>query len=460
MTDTIDSRWNAARPQLVEAARSAGIDVGVMVKIAGFESGFSPDARPIARDPGRNTVRQFDGVMAISSAHGYGQFLNSTWADMIRRHGEPYGVENAATMTNSQANAAELRANPRLQAAMLAELTRENIELGALLGGPNADANVYALHNLGQGDGTAFLNALRNNPDHRVDSVLSAAVIRGNPALYGDGSRSVAAAYQVMGQHMDRYERFAAEARRDAPDQTQVPMPSLLAHTRPETAAALFDGLLRQGERGDDIRGLQQSLNQLGVRDARGRALAEDGDFGQRTREAVEALQRANGLKVDGIAGPDTLRRIGQQLPGEGQVTATAEIIGPVVAQPRTLADPGHPDHALYRQAYDRLRGIDPQRLGFRSEQELRNTAGTLAFEARVSGLSRIDRVVVNRDGSGLFALQGRMDDPTHHRIYLDRAQAATQPLERSTQQIEQERLQQPEPARQPEREQRQIVMM
>jgi peptidoglycan hydrolase-like protein with peptidoglycan-binding domain len=222
-----------------------------------------------------------------------------------------------------------------------------------------------------------------------------------------------------------------------------------------QQADTMADGVLRQGEKSKDIEGLQRSLNQLGFRDAQGRALAEDGDYGRRTKEAVEAFQHANGLKVDGIAGPDTLTRIGRQLPGQGQVTATAEITSPVAAQPRTLADSGHPDHALYRQAYDGLQGIDPQQSGLRSEQELRNAAGTLAFEARVSGLTRIDHVVANRDGSGLFAVQRRTDDPSHHRIYVDRAQAAAQPLERSTQQLEQE-AQQQTPQREQQRDQQQ----
>lgn len=103
--------------------------------------------------------------------------------------------------------------------------------------------------------------------------------------------------------------------------------------------------------------------------------------------------------------------------------------------------------------------GEDPQTSNLRSEQEVRNVAGTLAFEARVSGLSRIDHVVANRDGSGLFAIQGRLDDPAHQRIYVDRAQAAAQPLERSTQQLEQEMQQQQALQRdQPQRDPR--VMM
>ena len=439
MNDQIDTRWETARPQLIEAARNAGVDVGVMVKIAGFESGFNPDARPIARDPARNTVRQFDGTMAISSAYGYGQFLNGTWGDMIRRYGEEYGVENAAQMTNARANAAALRGDTRLQAAMLAELTQENVKRGARLGGANAAANVYALHNLGQTDGTSFLNALRDNPQQRVDAILSPAVIRGNPALYGDGSRSVSAAYEVMGQHMARYERYAVEARQSALEQSQGELQQVLQ--RRADARAFVDDLLRQGEQGSDVRGLQQAMNQLGFRDAHGRALAEDGDYGRHTKEAVEAVQRANGLRVDGIAGPDTLNCIGELLPQRGTVTAAAELTSFVAS----MADRNHPDHPLYRQAYDGLKQLDSQKMSFRSEQEYRNAAGALAFEARVSGLQRIDHVVPNRDGTGLFVVQGAMNDPAHHRIYVDKAQAAHQSIERSTQQIEQERQQQPD---------------
>ena len=98
----------------------------------------------------------------------------------------------------------------------------------------------------------------------------------------------------------------------------------------------------------------------------------------------------------------------------------------------------------LYRQAYDGLKQLDSQEMGFRSEQEYRNAAGALAFEARVSGLQRIDHVIANRDGTGLFVVQGAMSDPAHHRIYVDKAQAAHQSIERSTQQIERERQQQP----------------
>lgn len=57
---------------------------------------------------------------------------------------------------------------------------------------------------------------------------------------------------------------------------------------------------LRKGAKGASVRELQELL----VR--RGAALVTDGDFGQRTDQAVRELQGDHGLAVDGVAGPMT----------------------------------------------------------------------------------------------------------------------------------------------------------
>jgi LysM repeat protein len=206
-----DNRWLDNRDTLINAAERADVDAGIVAMIANFESGFNANARPVARDAARNTVRQFDGTMALSSAHGFGQFTDGTWRQMLRTHGAEYGVANAATLTTAQANAH--RTDEALQAAMLAEFTRENIATGRNLGGTDDVANVYALHNLGGGDGRTFLRALANHPDTRVDDVLSRAVIRNNASLYGDGSITVQAAYERMGDAMRAGQRYADDAR-------------------------------------------------------------------------------------------------------------------------------------------------------------------------------------------------------------------------------------------------------
>jgi peptidoglycan hydrolase-like protein with peptidoglycan-binding domain len=58
--------------------------------------------------------------------------------------------------------------------------------------------------------------------------------------------------------------------------------------------------LVKQGERAFPVRPLQQLLR------ARNHPVAVDGIFGPRTKAAVEAFQRSNGLAADGIVGPRT----------------------------------------------------------------------------------------------------------------------------------------------------------
>ncbi len=253
MTDRKQERFDEARERFVRAANDAGIDPELMVKIAGFESGgFNPNARPISRNPDLNTVRQFDGTMAMSSAHGYGQFLNGTWQEMVNRYGEKYGIEGAATMTRAEANAPELRTNRDLQASMLAEFTRENMERIRGIAGPNADANVYAMHNLGSQGGERFLRALQDNPNALVtdNGLMSNDVVRRNPSLYKDGERTltVQEAYDRMGQQLAPYQRFAdqvAGRTQGAPTETapgQTP-PTQTAPT--QTGPQSFDDAMR-----------------------------------------------------------------------------------------------------------------------------------------------------------------------------------------------------------------------
>ncbi|MCF7221657.1 peptidoglycan-binding protein [Lysobacter sp. TLK-CK17T] len=76
----------------------------------------------------------------------------------------------------------------------------------------------------------------------------------------------------------------------------------------------MADDVLRNGERGEDIRRLQENLHERGYTGRDGRPLALDGNFGANTEHALRDYQRDNGLKVDGIAGPQTLGALaGQQ---------------------------------------------------------------------------------------------------------------------------------------------------
>ena len=136
---------------------------------------------------------------------------------------------------------------------------------------------------------------------------------------------------------------------------------------------------------------------------------------------------------------------------GVGGRTAPAAPDAKAVAP--LLSSPGHRDHPLYEQSLHGLRGLDARVLGYRDEQDYRNAAGSIASLAQNAGMARIDHLVASRDGAGVFAVSGRMDDPAHRRIYVDAAQAATQSLEHSTARVQDAPVPAQDP--QPERTQR-----
>jgi lysozyme family protein len=68
--------------------------------------------------------------------------------------------------------------------------------------------------------------------------------------------------------------------------------------------AALQDPTLRQGEKGESVRRLQERLKHVGF------DLKVDGDFGPKTLEAVQSFQRRVGLEPDGIVGPRTWAKL------------------------------------------------------------------------------------------------------------------------------------------------------
>lgn len=84
--------------------------------------------------------------------------------------------------------------------------------------------------------------------------------------------------------------------------------PTALAATPRPTASPSPKGsitrTLKRGCEGDDVRMLQKLLMDLGYE------VGVDGIYGTRTRDAVKAFQRNNGLTVDGIAGARTIRKL------------------------------------------------------------------------------------------------------------------------------------------------------
>lgn len=174
--------------------------------------------------------------------------------------------------------------------------------------------------------------------------------------------------------------------------------------------------LLKHGDRGATVRGLQEQLVALGYRDKSAQALHPDGVFGDRTVEAVRNFQWAHGLQADGIVGEDTRRAL-----------AKAERT-PLVSE-RT-----HADNPVFLEARNGLRQL-PEGT-FRSNGELDNAAAAMTAKARQAGLAHIDHVVPNIRGDGFIAVQGGLQDPARQMASVEKQVAVSQSIERSTAQM------------------------
>lgn len=269
------------------------------------------------------------------------------------------------------------------------------------------------------------------------------------------------------------------------------------------TRHAAADGQLQPGEKGPDVRGLQENLNQLKMTGTDGKPLKVDGDYGDNTREAVRKYQQANGLPETGTADRATLEKLGSQVKFEPKVTADGQVTAPVAdqgqktaptppaatvdkpadkpapaaaekpptdaGQPQrsvetekpSIADPKHPDHRLYEQAMANLQQLGPSG-GFKSQDELTKAAAAVAADAKASGLNSIDHVAKTNTPNGqslLIAVEGNPTNPASKNSYVDFNQATTQTVDQSSRMAEAARTQQqatptPNPQQAPEHDQ------
>lgn len=190
-----------AAPAIVAAIRHAaettGADFRFLMAEARRESGFDPDAK--ARG---------------SSAAGLFQFIETTWLDMVRRHGAKHGVGALAEGISSdvagrprvddpelRARILALRHDPKLSAALAGELAKSNeAALEKALGREASPADLYLAHFLGAGGAARFLRTVANDGDVSGAELLPEAAAA-NPAVFYDRSgraRSLAEIYRAI----------------------------------------------------------------------------------------------------------------------------------------------------------------------------------------------------------------------------------------------------------------------
>ena len=191
---------------------------------------------------------------------------------------------------------------------------------------------------------------------------------------------------------------------------------------RPTAGQANVHAGLRHGEKGPAVSTLQQRLADLGYRGRDGKPLEVDGDFGDNTRFAVQAFQREHGLEGLGVA---------------GRKTATA-LAG---AERALLSHPSHPQHALYAQVLERVQAEERAK-GIAPGPHSARIAGALAVECLREGITRVDRVELNRDITLVRGVQvSALRDEPGLNITTDAIstrQAAAQPMLESTEQLQQ----------------------
>jgi hypothetical protein len=149
---------DAVRAAIRRAADATGVNFSMLVETARRESALNPNARA-----------------GTSSATGLFQFIESTWLDMVRRHGADHGLGAQAAALRNGANAdtrrdiLALRCDPELSARMAGELARENATtLQARLGrAPNA-GELYAAHVMGPNGALRLIEAAQQGAPSAV----------------------------------------------------------------------------------------------------------------------------------------------------------------------------------------------------------------------------------------------------------------------------------------------------
>lgn len=205
----------AVRVALQRAADATGADFGALAETARRESSFNAAARA-----------------PTSSATGLFQFIDSTWLDMVRRHGAEHGLADAArqiAVVDGRPRVADaatrkaildLRFDPELSARMAGELARENAaSLEARIGRAPSAGEIYAAHVMGAGGAARLIEAAaRGAPDA---SALFPREAAANPWLFRDNgvprsaqallARLDVAAEAVSGAATERFELARAD---------------------------------------------------------------------------------------------------------------------------------------------------------------------------------------------------------------------------------------------------------
>ncbi len=210
----------AVLPALRSAAGRTGADFGALMQMARVESGFRADARA-----------------ATSSASGLFQFVDSTWLQVLGRHGARNGIPQLP-----RAQALALRNDPNVASLMAAEHMKDNAAtLEASLGRAVDGVDLYFAHFLGAAGASRFLGALEQTPEAYGAALFPAAAKANRSIFYAGGTpRSLADIHGLIAAKLGGggAARAPASARATQPATLSAALAPTLPATRPAGAEA------------------------------------------------------------------------------------------------------------------------------------------------------------------------------------------------------------------------------
>lgn len=161
-----------------QASAKTGVNFAYLVQQAGAESSFKSNVKA-----------------KTSSASGLYQFIESTWLNMVKKHGDKYGMGELADKIGENGRVASkaarkeilaLRNDPEKASAMAAEFARENEQaLKENWGGNVGSTELYFAHFLGAGQASAFLRERDENGSQKAALIFPDAA-RANRNVFYD----------------------------------------------------------------------------------------------------------------------------------------------------------------------------------------------------------------------------------------------------------------------------------
>ncbi len=173
---------------------------------------------------------------------------------------------------------------------------------------PNGYGNTVIVDH---GNGVATVYAHLNSIDVREGQQLNAGQRLGTLGADGNARSLVASGAGDPHLHFEVIEGFnRSNLNSGQPVDPQKYLNGTQQVGTPSTPSApggmSGDTILREGDRGDSVRRLQEALIKNGAR------IEADGTFGPLTRGAVERYQASRGLDADGVVGPKTWNALAQ----------------------------------------------------------------------------------------------------------------------------------------------------